>query len=210
MKIKPSFRGATKSHAEELYQLAQQLRDKGRSVIALSVGQPNTGTPKEAIHAVKKAKVLYHGYTPAVGIMALRERVALFYKQRYNLKINPNRILITNGASGAFSLAFTGCFDEGQTIGVPLPCYYSYLNTLSILGLNKAEFHPTFAHKFQPTVDDLKALPNKINGLLITSPSNPTGTTIAKDQLKALVQYCEKNNILIHISSAMRGTGMFF
>lgn len=197
MKIKPSNRGAAPSHAEELSQLAAKLRDEGRSIIGLNVGQPSTGAPIEAIRAVQLAEETYHGYTPAAGISALRERISLFYKQKYNVDVAPERILITNGASGAFSLTFTGCFDQGQTIGVPLPCYYSYLNTLSILGLSKELFHPKAKHNFQPSVADLQALPNKIDGLLITSPSNPTGTIIQPAELNELAEYCRNNNILL-------------
>lgn len=197
MNIKPSHRGAAPSHAEELSQLARQLKSEGHSIIALNVGQPSTGAPAEAIRAVQKAEETQHGYTPAVGIPELRERIALFYKQKHKVDVDPERILVTNGASGAFSLTFTGCFDAGQTIGVPLPCYYSYLNTLSILGLEKKLFHPKATHNFQPTVDDIKALKHKIDGLLITSPSNPTGSMIPPEQLKELVEYCQSNEILL-------------
>lgn len=197
MNIKPSNRGAAPSHAEELSQLAEKLRGEGRSIISLSVGQPSTGAPIEAIRAVQHAEEIHHGYTPAAGIPALRERISLFYKQKYKVDVAPERILVTNGASGAFSLTFTGCFDVGQVIGVPLPCYYSYLNTLSILGLEKQEFHPKATSNYQPDVADLKALAHKINGLLITSPSNPTGTMIPSKQLKELVNYCENNEILL-------------
>ncbi len=197
MKIKPSHRGATVSHAEELSLLAEKLRSEGRSIIGLNVGQPSTGAPIEAIHAVQVAEEIYHGYTPAAGIQALRERVALYYKEKYALNIPYGRILITNGASGAFSLAFIGCFDVGETIAVPLPCYYAYLNTMHILGVNKMEFHPKATHNFQPTVDDLKEFKQEVHGLLVTSPSNPTGAMIPPLQLKELVEYCDLNNILL-------------
>ncbi len=197
MKITPSNRGAAPSHAEELSQLAATLHAEGRSIIALNVGQPSTGAPIEAIRAVQLAEETQHGYTPAAGTSLLRERISLFYKQKYKVDVAPERILVTNGASGAFSLAFIGCFDAGQTIGVPLPCYYSYLNTLSILGLKKEEFHPKPTHNFQPTTADLQGLTNKIDGLLITSPSNPTGAMIPPAQLKALVNHCQQNNILL-------------
>jgi aspartate/methionine/tyrosine aminotransferase len=196
MNIKPSKRGDAPSHAEELSLLAEQLRKEGKSIIALSVGQPSTGAPEPAIAAVQQAETLHHGYTPAAGIPELRQRIAQHYKEKYNVTISPNRVLVTNGASGAFSLAFIGCFDVGQTIGVPLPCYYSYLNTLNVLGLKKTEFHPLMANHLQPTVNDLKNLSTKIDGLLVTSPSNPTGSMIPPNQLKDLIDYCQKNNII--------------
>lgn len=195
--IKPSYRGAATSHAEELSQLAAQLRKQGRSVIALNVGQPSTGAPLPAIKAVQKAEEKYAGYTPASGLEPLRQRISLFYKEKYQVKVPAERILITNGGSGAFTLAFIGCFDIGQTIGVPLPCYYSYLNVLSILGLNKEEFRPQNTLSLQPSVADLSTLKKKIHGLLITSPSNPTGAKISNEQLKTLVNYCQENNILL-------------
>ena len=197
MKIKPSNRGNAPSHAEELSLIAEELRKQGKSIIALSVGQPSTGAPQPAIAAVQKAEETHHGYTPAAGIYELRQRVAQHYKEKYNVTIAPERVLITNGASGAFLLTFIGCFDVGQSIGIPLPCYYAYLNTLHVLGLNKVEFHPAMKNHLQPTVDDLKKLTNKIHGLLITSPSNPTGSMIEPQQLHSLVNYCKENNILL-------------
>ena len=197
MNIKPSNRGAAPSHAEELSQMAAKLRGEGLSIIALNVGQPSTGAPIEAIRAVQISEETQHGYSPAAGITPLRERISLFYKQKYKVDVAPERILVTNGASGAFSLTFIGCFDEGQVIGVPLPCYYSYLNTLSILGLKKEEFHPSKANNYQPTVKDLQSLTTKINGLLITSPSNPTGAMIPPAQLRELAEYCQNNDILL-------------
>lgn len=197
MKIKPSNRGSATSHAEELSELAEQLRSEGRSIIGLNVGQPITGAPKEVLRAVHEAEQIIHGYTPAAGIKPLRERIARYYKEKYQVDIAPERVIITNGGSGAFSLLFIGCFDVGQTIGIPLPCYYSYLNILSILGLDKEEFHPKASSNYQPNVSDLKHLTHKIDGLLITSPSNPTGSVIPSAQLKDLVDYCTSNNILL-------------
>lgn len=197
MKITPSHRGATVSHAEELSQLAAKLKAEGRSIIALNVGQPSTGAPLEAIRAVQKVEDNVHGYSPAAGILPLRERIAQFYQEKYHVNIDPHRIIVTNGASGAFLLAFIGCFDVGQTIGVPLPCYYSYLNTLNILGLNKEEFFPEMKNHLQPTVANLRALKAPIHGLLITSPSNPTGAMIPPEQLKELIDYCQKQSILL-------------
>ncbi len=86
MTIKPSHRGSTVSHAEELSQLAEKLRKEGRSIIALNVGQPSTGAPIEAIRAVQTAEETHHGYTPAAGIKALRERISVYYKEKYNVK----------------------------------------------------------------------------------------------------------------------------
>ncbi len=93
-------------------------------------------------------------------------------------------------------MAFIGAFDVGQTIGVPLPCYYSYLNTLNMLGYKRRNFTQMSSH-LQTTVEDLQTLKSKIDGLLITSPSNPTGTIIPGEQLKEIVEYCEENDILL-------------
>ena len=149
MNIKPSNRGNAPSHAEELSLLAEKLRREGKSIIALSVGQPSTGAPQPAILAVQKAEETHHGYTPSAGIPELRQRIAQHYKEKYNVTISADRVIVTNGASGAFLLTFIGCFDVGQSIGVPLPCYYSYLNTLHVLGLNKTEFHPKIKNYLQ-------------------------------------------------------------
>jgi aspartate/methionine/tyrosine aminotransferase len=197
MKIHPSHRGSAPSHAEELSQKAERLRAQGKSIISLSSGQPMTGAPLGAIRNVQKQIETLHGYTSASGIKPLRERIAQFYKDKYGVKISSDRVLITNGGSGAFMLAFIGCFDAGQTIGIPLPCYYSYLNTLSVYGLSKELFRPVDQLTLQPSVKDIKNIKNKIHGLLITSPSNPTGARIDSDQLKKLINYCSRKDILV-------------
>ena len=135
-----------------------------------------------------------HGYTPPAGLTELRQRIARYYQEKHDIDIPYQRIIVTIGASGAFNLTFTGCFDVGDKIAVPLPSYYAYLNTLSILGLKTVEFHPSPENNFQPTISDLEQL-GDIDGLLITSPSNPTGSMIKEKEFREVVDYCQINNI---------------
>lgn len=194
MKFKPSLRGSAPSHAEEISRLAAELREQGKDIIALDIGQPRTGAPKEAIEAAVVAERSKHGYTPAAGLTELRQRIARYYQEKHDIDIPYQRIIVTIGASGAFNLTFTGCFDVGEKIAVPLPSYYAYLNTLSILGLKTVEFHPSPENNFQPTIADLEQL-GDIDGLLITSPSNPTGSMIKEKEFREVIDYCQNNNI---------------
>ena len=197
MKIEPSKRSIIFSHAEELSELKRQLEAKGESVIGLNVGQPSTGAPLTAIKKAQFHEIDEHGYTPAAGLQVLRERISVHYQEKYKLTVSPDRIIVTQGASGAFLLTFLGFFDKAQTVGLSLPCYYSYLNMFNLLGLNQHEVYGQEKNNFQPCAADLEQLSKTVHGFLITSPSNPTGAIIQAQQLEQLVVYCLKKNILL-------------
>ncbi len=199
MNIQASTRGQVQSIAEIISAHARKLVAQGRDdLIYMNVGQPSTGAPEQALAALDNyAKNDILGYTPVAGLPVLKNRIAKMYQDTHQLEINPNRIFITFGASGAFILTFLALFDAGQKIALPLPCYPAYLNTMKLMGSEPVLLPTQLAHNYQPTVEDLEALDTDIDCLVITSPGNPTGSMMPPEQLETLIAYCQRKNILL-------------
>ena len=119
----------------DVMRTANERAAKGEDVIHLEVGQPSTPAPRRVLEAAKRAldtQVL--GYTDALGIPPLREKIASYYKTRYGIAIDPGRIIVTTGSSGGFLLAFLSAFDVGDKVGLATPSYPAYKNILAALG----------------------------------------------------------------------------
>ena len=115
----------------DVVEAARKAEVRGRDIIHMEVGQPSTGLPKGALEVVSDAVGTDAlGYTVSLGLPALREKVAQLYQTWYGIELDPNRVVITSGASGAFILAFTALFDSGQKVGLGEPGYPSYRQIL--------------------------------------------------------------------------------
>ena len=175
---------------------ANEREAKGENIIHLEVGQPGTGAPKGVIDAVGAAIANDRlGYTDALGISALRNAISRHYADVYGVEVPAERIAVTTGSSCAFILGFLAAFDAGDRVALASPGYPAYRNILRALGIEVVEIPVTAETNFQPTVDLLSRLELPIDGLIIASPSNPTGTMIDTDGLRALYNYCETNGI---------------
>jgi aspartate/methionine/tyrosine aminotransferase len=161
-------------------------------ILRMEVGQPGTGLPEGAKRAVAEAmqsgEVL--GYTEALGRMSLRQRIAAHYLDWYGVTIDPARIAVTFGASGAFPLAYLSSFNVGDRIAIAAPYYPPYVNIAMALGLRPVVLPCGAETGFQPTVAMLRALDPAPDGLIIASPANPTGSMLAPEDLRALAEYC--------------------
>jgi aspartate/methionine/tyrosine aminotransferase len=167
----------------------------GDTVIHLEVGQPSTPAPKGALaaaHAALDADRI--GYVAALGMPALRERIARHYREQYNADVSPERVIVTTGSSGGFPLAFLAAFDSGDRVALAAPGYPAYRNILSALHLEAVDLPTSLADRYQPTVAALdKAGP--IAGLIVASPSNPTGTMVTRGELTALSDWCDGRHV---------------
>ncbi len=167
----------------------------GENVVHLEVGQPSTSAPKGVIEAAKAALDRDRiGYVDALGIPALRQRIARHYRDAYELDLAAERIVVTQGSSGAFLLSFLSAFEAGDRVALAAPGYPAYRNILSALGFEPVDLLADAGHKYQPTVELLKTA-GPVAGLIVASPSNPTGTTISRQEMVALAQYCDANGI---------------
>jgi aspartate/methionine/tyrosine aminotransferase len=168
----------------------------GYSVCHLEVGQPGSGAPAAVLTAAKQALESDRlGYTEALGIPALRARIAAHYARRYGLDIDAGRVAVTTGSSAGFMLAFLAAFDPGDRVALAVPAYPAYRNILQSLGVEVVCLETDLEHRFQPTVELLEAVPGRLDGLIVTSPANPTGTMLDRRVLGRLVEHCAEAGI---------------
>src|SRR4029079_9995246 len=125
---------------------------------------------------------------------ALRERIARHYRDAYGVEVSPERVVVTTGSSGGFPLAFLGCFDAGDRVALAAPGYPAYRNILAALNLEAVDLPTSAADLFQPTVAALERA-GPIAGLIVASPSNPTGTMVRRSELKALAEWCHAHGV---------------
>lgn len=173
---------------------AAKREAEGLSVVHMEVGQPGTLAPKPAREAAKRAidnEPL--GYTLALGMPALRERIAAHYASTQGVQIAPERIVITSGSSAGFVLSFLMLFDPGDRVAVPSPGYPCYRNILRALGQHDIAIETTAETRWMPSIDQLESA-SDTKGVLIASPNNPTGTMIEPERLRMIAQHCQSNN----------------
>jgi aspartate/methionine/tyrosine aminotransferase len=166
-------------------------------IIRMEVGQPGTGAPLGAVRAGQAAMESGHtlGYTEALGNPSLRARIAAHYQDWYGVAIDPRRIAITTGASGAFPLAFLAAFDPGDRVALAAPFYPPYVNILRALGLLPVVLPASAADRFQPTPALLDRLDPPPAGLIVASPGNPTGTMLHPEEFDALARWCASHGV---------------
>ncbi|MBE1295905.1 MAG: aminotransferase class I/II-fold pyridoxal phosphate-dependent enzyme [Rhodobacteraceae bacterium] len=171
----------------DVMEAARRAEEAGRHIIHMEVGQPSTGAPKAAqaalVQALEKDAL---GYTVALGIPALRARIARMYREWYDVDLDPSRVVVTSGSSGAFLLAFTALFDSGDRVGIGAPGYPSYRQILHALGLTPVDIETASEHRLQPVPTDLAGL--DLAGLMVASPANPTGTMLDRGAMGALIE----------------------
>lgn len=174
----------------DVMEAARQAEAAGRSIIHMEVGQPGTGAPKVATGALAAALDDPLGYTVGLGLPELRQRIAKLYDEWYGIDLDPQRVVVTAGASGAFLLAFSALFDNEERVGLGLPCYPSYRQILRAVGLRPVEMPTTAEARFQPVPSDVAA--HELDGLIVASPANPTGTMLDLAEIGALSEACQE------------------
>ena len=168
----------------DVMEAARRAEASGRHIVHMEVGQPATPAPAGARAALARAlEDSPLGYTVALGLPELRARIARHYADRHGVTVDPARVIVTAGASGAFILAFTALFDAGARVGLGLPGYPSYRQILRALDLAPVTIETGESTRFQP---DPAALPAGLDGLIVASPANPTGTILSRDAMAAL------------------------
>lgn len=168
----------------------------GETVLHMEVGQPGTGAPRGVLDSIANTMQQDRmGYTDAFGLMDLRLAIQKHYKHAYDVSVPVDQIAITTGSSGAFILGFLAAFDAGDRVALASPGYPAYRNILTALGIEVVEILVGPETNFQPTAELIDAVDGSLDGLIIASPSNPTGTMIDADGLKALYNYCADKQI---------------
>ncbi|MBT8408903.1 MAG: aminotransferase class I/II-fold pyridoxal phosphate-dependent enzyme [Alphaproteobacteria bacterium] len=170
----------------DVMEAARRAEAAGQHIIHMEVGQPGTPAPKAARAALARAmEDGALGYTVALGLPELRAGIAALYQDWYGVSLDPARVIVTSGSSGAFLLAFTALFDAGERVALAEPGYPSYRQILSALSLEPIGVPARPENRLQPVPDEI---PGDIAGLIVASPGNPTGTMLDKPSLGALME----------------------
>ncbi len=168
----------------------------GQRVIHLELGAPPSTLPKglqEDLRALIGAPI--PGYSEALGRVALRQKIADYYAKRDNFSISADRIAVTCGSSAALVMAMIASFDPGDAVAVTLPGYPAYPNMLRALGCTVVEIETRAEDHFLPAPDDIRRLATTVRGVILTSPSNPTGMVIDDARMAQIATVCKKRGI---------------
>ena len=175
-------------HVMALLARARELEATGRSIVHMEIGEPDFVTPQPVIEAGMQA--LAQGrthYTPAVGLPALRERIAAFYAGRYGVTIAPRRIVVTPGASAALQLVMAVLVNPGDAVLMADPGYPCNRNFVYLLNGEPLGIPVDASTQYQPDVQQVRAAwRDNVRALLVASPSNPTGTLLGAGALGEL------------------------
>ena len=168
---------------------AARIEAAGGRVIHMEVGQPAAPAPSSALAAARAALTTGRlGYTETVGIATLRARIARHYGEAYGVEVAPSRVIVTTGSSAGFVLAFLTLFEPGDRVAVAVPGYPPYRHILKALGCEPVMIETTAAtrHAITPAMlcDVHRGTP--LQGVLVASPANPTGTMMTREALDDL------------------------
>ncbi len=185
--MKNSTRGAVAPFiVMDVMEAARQAEEEGRHIIHMEVGQPSTAAPQKALQYLKESMDRdAMGYTVALGLPALRQKIAGLYGEWYDVDLDPARVVITPGSSGAFILSFTSLFDASARVGIGAPGYPSYRQILRALDLVPVDIETQPKNRLQPVASELVG--QDLAGLLVASPANPTGTMLDRAALSSLI-----------------------
>lgn len=176
-------------HVMELMKMASALEDQGRHLIHMGIGEPDFTAPQAVLDAA--AKAMADGrlqYTSALGLPALREAIATYYLQQYGLTIPASRIIVTAGASAALLLACAALVEPGKEVLMPDPCYPCNRHFVAAFN-GQAKLVASGAEDRFQLSDQMvcQHWNDKTSGVLLASPSNPTGTSISTSELTAII-----------------------
>lgn len=181
----------------EMMKLAAQLEASGQTVYHLEVGQSSASTPTPVIdEAIRVLQTNQLNYCSALGLFELRNEIAKHYQYAYNIKLDANCIVITPGTSLGLYIALLVNFNRGDRIAIASPSYPCYRNAINSLGLIPVEVitHQEQGYLITPEILEQYKREN-INGILIASPNNPTGSMYDQKELEDLILYCKDNDI---------------
>jgi aspartate/methionine/tyrosine aminotransferase len=177
---------------------AARIEAEGGRVIHLEVGQPSSPAPLPALDAARRALATGRiDYTTARGIPSLRARISRHYADSYGVAVDPERIVVTTGSSGGFILAFLAAFSPGDRVAVTVPGYPPYRHILTALGCEPVPIATTAETRHALTPEALLAehARQPLQGVLVASPANPTGTMMPREALAALIAVTEDAGI---------------
>jgi aspartate/methionine/tyrosine aminotransferase len=212
--LQPSARsGVPPFMVMDVMAAAARLEAQGRRIVHMEVGQPAAGAPASSIAAVQAALPNGpHGYTETLGTAPLRRRIAEAYREWHAVALDAERVVVTTGSSAGFILAFLAAFEPGDRVAVPVPGYPPYRHILSALGCEPVLIETDAATRWAMTGEMLLAQhrTRRLNGVLIGSPANPTGTMMGATALAELVRCAEDAGIVVISDEIYHGLNYAF
>jgi aspartate/methionine/tyrosine aminotransferase len=187
---------------------ASKREAAGASVLHMEIGQPSAGVPRAVANRLADALsqgVDPMGYTMAQGLPALCQRIAAHGERLYGCTIPQERVFCTMGSSAAFLIAFLAAFAPGDRVGLASPGYPAYRHILKAVGIEPVLLPVGPETRFQPTPAMLEGL--NLDGLIVASPSNPTGSMLPPEALKALAEHCHEAGIRLISDEIYHGIG---
>jgi len=186
---------------------AAELEAEGHKVVHMEVGEPDFATAFPIVEAAKRA--LEKGltqYTSAPGIAELREAIAKRYKLNHGVSIDPNRVLVTPGASGGLTLLANMLVSPGDGVLLTDPAYPCVRNFIYMLSAEPQLIPVSIVNNFQPTLDELDLYRNhNSRGLWLASPSNPTGTILERERLQEICNWTQRNQLHLLVDEIYHG-----
>ena len=186
---------------------AAELEAEGHKVVHMEVGEPDFATALPIVEAAKRA--LEKGltqYTSAPGIAELREAIAKRYKLNHGVSIDPNRVLVTPGASGGLTLLANMLVSPGDGVLLTDPAYPCVRNFIYMLSAEPQLIPVSIVNNFQPTLDELDLYRNhNSRGLWLASPSNPTGTILERERLQEICNWTQRNQLHLLVDEIYHG-----
>ncbi|MCW8830079.1 MAG: pyridoxal phosphate-dependent aminotransferase [Gammaproteobacteria bacterium] len=183
-------------HVMDLLARARKLEAEGQSIVHLEVGEPDFATARPIVDAgIQALRQLKTNYTAATGLPELRQAIADHYRHKYNLEINPRRVVVTPGASGALQLALSVLTDAGDSILLTDPSYPCNRNIAQVLGVNSIHV-PVGAETQYQFVASLigEHWQDNTRAAMVASPSNPTGTLIERGVMQGVFEAVKKKH----------------
>jgi aspartate/methionine/tyrosine aminotransferase len=196
MKISERAQSIAPFFAMEFGKHAAALEAQGRDVIKLSIGEPDFGAPPAVIEAARRmtdGRAL--PYTAALGLPALRDAIAGFYQSVHGVHVDPSRVVVTAGASAALLLVTAALVDPGDEVIVGDPSYPCNRQFLTSFGAGVKLVSTDATTRFQ--LDEAAVKTNwtgKTRGLMIATPSNPTGTSVSPSELNRMCAWARQDN----------------
>lgn len=187
-------------HVMEILARAKELEERGRDIVHMEIGEPDFPTPepvrRAGIAALEKGELFY---TPALGLPALRQAIANFYRARYGVEVPASRIIVTTGSSGALMLACATLVEAGDEVILADPGYPANRQFVRAMGGVPRAVPVDESSAYQLAPDHLeRSWGERTAAALVASPSNPTGTIVSNEHLAAMVEIaCSKGGTLI-------------
>jgi aspartate/methionine/tyrosine aminotransferase len=184
--------------AMDVLAAAKAKERQGGDVIHMEVGQPFAPAPRRALEAARAALVNGQiGYTEALGLPSLRERIARHYRDTYGIAVAPERVVVTTGSSAGFALAFLALFEPGARVAITAPGYPAYRNIFGALGIETVSIAVGERDRWAMTGEEVGQLhgATPLKGVLAMSPANPTGTMMTREALAGVAQTARRHGL---------------